>query len=239
MAGSQAPAAVTHVATNHWQGYWRRSGWGIAAGLALMLLAIPVVGARVSSYDALLRAVASGDVTHVDAAGMLRPSSTGYGRVEVSWRNGLLTRLTEVTDASSPREADSIGYGGEWDPVEINLRNALRSEQPGLTISRAPMRASYSELAGWRIPLWLGLPVFALCLLSFMLVVSGPQPRRANRWAWAWLVLASPLGIAAYLVLGGPTGLTKAPDPAKRRMRGGMGFLLSLGLAAFMPWTRG
>jgi hypothetical protein len=77
-------------------------------------------------------------------------------------------------------------------------------------------------------PGWLGL--FYLVLLAATLVLKGgPRPWRATRWAWAWLVLlVPPYGIAAYLVLGGPTGLLRPRDPRRVWLTGGWAFLLAL-----------
>lgn len=239
MSSVQASDSQTQaqLRVRQWQGRWRRTGWIVAAALVLAVLVTPVVGTRVSTYDDLRSALAAGDVTRVNAAGLLPPSATGHGTVELTWREGFLNRVAEVTEASSRHEAESISYRNEWGPVVVDLESALRSVQPGLTITQNRQRDSYSELHGWRGPLWWGMATFGLLLLTLWYVATGPAPWRANRWAWAWLVLSSPIGIAAYLVLGGPTGLAREPEAGKRRMRGGVGFLLALFLSTVPKWN--
>jgi lipopolysaccharide export LptBFGC system permease protein LptF len=51
---------------------------------------------------------------------------------------------------------------------------------------------------------------------------------RLTRWAWGWFVLlAGPLGCAAYLLLGGPLGVARPRNPS-RRVTGGWAFLLAM-----------
>lgn len=68
----------------------------------------------------------------------------------------------------------------------------------------------------------------ALVVAAAWLLVNGPQPWRATRWAWFWTFgLATPLGIVFYLVLGGPTSLSHPPRPGRERLTGVLAFLLT------------
>ena len=70
---------------------------------------------------------------------------------------------------------------------------------------------------------------------ALLLLVAGPQPRRANRWAWFWLVYVgrtSGLGVLAFLILG--TRRRRRADlagqhraDARPRLDGWQGFALA------------
>lgn len=82
---------------------------------------------------------------------------------------------------------------------------------------------------------WPVLAVFAAgCLATLWLLVNGPQPWRATRWAWFWLA-APPLGLLAFLLLSGPTPGLGITRPATKRLTGGKAFLLALLLSALVP----
>lgn len=75
-------------------------------------------------------------------------------------------------------------------------------------------------VAGWL--------VFVASAATLLLLIGGPQPWRATRWAWFWLALpVAPLGLLAYFLLGGPLGVARPRHP-NRRLTGGWAFLLAL-----------
>jgi hypothetical protein len=69
-----------------------------------------------------------------------------------------------------------------------------------------------------------------LTLCGVGLLVAGPEPWRATRWAWFWLVLTSPFVSVLFLLLSGPTVAVPGPRNPRRRLTGGWAFLLSLPL---------
>lgn len=65
-------------------------------------------------------------------------------------------------------------------------------------------------------------------LLCLGLLIFGPQPRWATKWAWFWLTLAvGPLWLAFVLFEPVPLWI-KHPLPAVKRFTGGWSFLLSV-----------
>ena len=70
-------------------------------------------------------------------------------------------------------------------------------------------------------------PVLQGVEAALWLVVNGPRPWRATRGGWSWL-LASPVGVLAFLVLSGPTPPLRAPPVTGRRLTGGRALLLSI-----------
>jgi hypothetical protein len=86
------------------------------------------------------------------------------------------------------------------------------------------MRVAY----GVAVPGWVALLGLAAWFGSWLLIIGGPQPWRATRWAWAWLAsIGAPVGLLAFLLLGGPLGVGRPRNPA-RRLTGGWAFLLAL-----------
>jgi hypothetical protein len=92
---------------------------------------------------------------------------------------------------------------------------------------------------GWGVPWHVVLLGTASWLAVLLLIVGGPEPWRATRWAWGWAwLLAGPLGSVAYLLLGGPTGFLR-PQHGHRRLTGGWAFLLAWVLFAGWRETNG
>ncbi|RJK96977.1 hypothetical protein [Vallicoccus soli] len=69
----------------------------------------------------------------------------------------------------------------------------------------------------------------AAWLVALVVLVAGPQPRRATKWAWCWflVVLPSTLGVLAWLLLDAPWSRRRraAREPLahdlQRRLPGG------------------
>lgn len=62
-------------------------------------------------------------------------------------------------------------------------------------------------------------------------LINGPQPRWATRWAWFWLILNPALVITAalFLIVSGPVSPTREPVPQSgRRLTGGWAFLIAV-----------
>lgn len=62
-------------------------------------------------------------------------------------------------------------------------------------------------------------------IATLVLLVTGPQPRLATKWAWFWLLGVGPLGLAFLLLEPVPVWLREAL-PARSRLTGGWAFLL-------------
>lgn len=77
-------------------------------------------------------------------------------------------------------------------------------------------------------------------LAGLFLLIAGPQPRLATRWAWFWLALHAPPMMLALVVLEPtPWGRRLPIPPTARRLTGGWALLLSLLLASLLtavPW---
>ncbi len=198
-------------------------GWFLLACCALLAVTALVAGERTASYGDLRLAIAQGDVDEVTISGGLVDGSRGAATVEVHWRSGPIARVAEVIEARPP----SAGPGNDL-PVVSNVEDDLLSSDPDLVVHHADGLVGHTEMLGWRLPSWTGFFGLAVWLSTLMLIVGGPRPWRANRWAWFWFfVFAAPLGTIGYLLFGGPSGLAP-PRVGAPRMRGGWAFVLAL-----------
>ena len=116
--------------------------------------------------------------------------------------------------------------------VRGSVTDALHELDAGLEVRDEPLRGGWQmDVLGLRLEGWAVPAVAVLGLGTLMLLVGGPEPERATRWAWFWLMLAlPPLVCPAYLALGGM--LRERPEPGTRRLRGGWAFVLALVLGA-------
>lgn len=221
--------------------WWRWTGWLLAAGFLALVLLTLATGQRPATIADLRATMAAGDVSEIRTEGLLPDGATGYSQVTITWDGGLFDHWTTIYDASSPREAQEAGADDPdaSPPVVVGLEESLGTTRPDVTIvETGPSLGTYTEaLDGWRIPSGVGWLCLAVFLAGLLLVGGGPEPRRANRWACFWMALLSPLGLAAYLVLAGPTGLSRAPADHSRRLRGGWGLVVALLLQQVLPWT--
>ncbi|RYC10567.1 hypothetical protein [Nocardioides zhouii] len=205
---------------------WRLTGalFGLLALVAAALLV--TTGMRPATYGDLLADVASSKVSEVQVVGDEPPAKGD--RVELRWSvwNGLLDQYAVV------QVDDSRGYNA-WDESvfvsAVDPRDTLRGINSGITLtSGSSLDAPSTSVHGWRAPGAVVLLVLATWLGILLLLVGGPEPWRATRWAWAWFVLlAGPLGCVAYLLLGGPLGVAR-PRAGHRRLTGGWAFVVAM-----------
>lgn len=225
------PAAIeapNPSAVADWPAPARRFGWALFAAWIVLLVAVVFLGERSSSRADLEDAVASGEVTSVEVYGGLPEGARGYARVELHWRDGPFAYYVELGEAKprprAPRGETNLPI------VRPGVVDRLVASNEDLEVERRsdsgpPFSASF---LAWQLPWPLALGGPLLVLVTLGLLIVGPQPWRATRWAWFWIQgIAAPLGMLAYLVLGGPTGLSRPPRPEARRLTGGWAFLLT------------
>lgn len=233
-------------------GTLRRVAWLPAVGLVGVCLAAVACGDRPGSLDALTEQIARGHVDTVEVAGALEPGERGTSQVQLRWDAGWPTRTARVLQASDPR---GPRRPGQVAPVLVgDLRDALAERAgvdaeglrivevarflppprpepgPGLHVD---VRLDRAEVLGFRIPPPWGWLYGASALAVLLILLVGPQPRRATRWAWFWLLLAPWFGVlvgVGFLAAGGAlTGSGGAPEES--RLGGGRAFLGLIGLA--------
>lgn len=235
-AGQEVAAPKPLWATDRWR-------WVLMTVAVALLAVAPFVATHPKSLSDLKDAVASGAVTHVVIADPLPEGATGLATPEIRWEQGGITHATQVMQVSD-RSVATPSSQAPTDMVVGDVRQYLRGLPGGgpdrLTINETT-RASSGSILGWQVPGWFALTSIVLWLLTLTLVIGGPAPWRATRWAWFWCVV-SPVafvGVPAYLALSGrlPWG---ASEPPKRRVTGGWAFaamLLLSGMVDSLGWT--
>ena len=195
----------------------------LALGWVALALTTVLVGQRSASLEDLRLAVDAGRVTEVRVSQDAEPDATAetvYVQAAV-WRDRLVLHRTEFQQVGF---ATAVPVSG-LPVVSTDLAEDLRAE--GVRVRPLEDRFSHSEVAGWQVPAWVGMLLFAEWLVTLFLLVGGPVPERATRWAWFWLN-SSPFGVLAFLLLAGPFPGVPGPRPGARRLTGGWAFLASL-----------
>lgn len=194
----------------------------------LVVVAAVLLGVRTASWSDVERLVEDGQVETVRVSEELGAQATGYATVIVQWRHGPFRYQAEVIQVRGGQQVLHEALSSDEEPVVVRGAPSARlaALQPGLRVRHDIQRQSDGALLGWRVPVPIGIVAFVLHLAGLALLVTGPQPWRATRWAWYWLLLP-PVGSIAFLLLSGPTAGLPAPNPT-RRLTGGWAFLLSL-----------
>ncbi|MCK9822775.1 hypothetical protein NOCD_04690 [Nocardioides cavernae] len=214
-------------------GRWDRiAAWSLLAILVVMLGAAVVLGERAVTVSDLRAAIAAGDVTEVRMSEQLPEGSRGNASVTIRWRDHGIAYVTDVTQASSERQARKVRRPAD-EVVVGDVSDWLRTNGRQVTVT-GPTNQHYSgirtTIVGFDAPGWLtfvGLGVVCATLL----LIGAIEPWRATRWGWAWLVLLTPVGVPLFLLFGGLTGLLR-PRPGAYRLTGGWAFLLASAIGA-------
>ncbi|MDO5534001.1 MAG: hypothetical protein Q4F65_05055 [Propionibacteriaceae bacterium] len=213
--------------------------YAVLALLVAVGIGILALGTRPAPVTELGQALASGRVTEVTVANALAPGATGTATAEVRWHDGLLPRFTTVRQVAPPPGQDGGVVVSEPDqPVTTSIEEWLTgyTEAP-LAITHVEDRTTGTTwwLYGWKVPAWVALPGLLAGLLTLSLLITGPEPLRATRWAWFWAI-GSPLSFVTlplFLLIGLPrTGAIEQPYTKAGRLTGGWSFLLFCVLGA-------
>jgi hypothetical protein len=221
---------------------WRDRRWRVVglllATLALATAALMVTtGTRPATYGDLLSDVASSKVDEVQVSGPETPEDGDTVELRWSVLGGVLDQYAVV------EVAGSRAYNAWDEPVFVTAedpRQTLRDINPFVRVTDGPRTTDHATMfMGWGVPWQVAIVGMASWLAVLLLIVGGPEPWRATRWAWGWAwLLTGPLGSVAYLLLGGPTGFRR-PQHGHRRLTGGWAFLLAWLLFAGWRETNG
>jgi hypothetical protein len=208
----------------------------LAGAVVLAWVAMLVGGLVQQVHPATLaqleRDIRAGQVEVVRVNGGLPANAMGSAGVTLQWRSGWSRREATVVEAS-PGKPRREARSNKATVVDPGLRDRIRALDPDLRIEEAGLPTSGPIVFTMPVPWWAAVSALLVWFFTIMMVGAGPQPRRATRAAWAWLVvLAAPVGVPAYLALGGPTRALLVRPGAGRRLTGGWGFLLAVMLAS-------
>ena len=213
----------------------RRSGWALLACCTVLLACAFMFGERASTLPELEAQVAAGDVRAVRLSGGMSSAGQGFSVVEVHWRHGSRAYTTKVIEARPRHEGREAADDGVTALIAEDLGSRLEKMQPGIRVDRVARSTGLSADAfGWHFTGWIFWALLFEYLCTLGLVIWGPEPRRATRWAWFWLIsAAAPLTAMVFLVLGGAISRLPAHDTT-RRLTGGWAFLLAGAIAAVL-----
>ncbi len=200
------------------------------------LVAAVTTGQRSSTLDRLDAAVSQGRVAAVRVAGGLPGRGSGFATVEVTWREGLLAYRTEVVEVRRPGAAPEQGTRGTT-PTLVNesVAEHLGAISPGVVVEQGPRSGGWrADTLGFALGERLAVALLALWLVTVGFVAGGPEPWRATRWAWFWLLSTPvmPLVALGYLLLAAPAPGLPAPRDPGRRLRGGWALVIALALGS-------
>lgn len=230
--GALALLVLAVLIEAHGRGGTRRAiAWLLLAGWAATIVGALTTASRTGDVDHLVSAVSRGDVTEVEATGGLGPRGTGFATIELRWREHGFRYSTEVVQVRGRHAARHAGgIGNATSRFTGSLEDYLTIDGGTVRVARFGGTDSgfSATFLGWEIGGALALATVSLLALTLLDCGFGPEPWRATRWAWTWLMLGfAPLAAPAYLLLGGPTGLFRPLDP-NRRLTGGWAFVIAL-----------
>lgn len=234
VAASPAPGAESSVG-----GPARGAGradvlrWLLLACWLFILLSTPLLGERSAPLRQLESALTTGQVHTVALTQGLAAHSTGYGTQELHWRQGWHRFHAEVVMVSPGGDYAQAQEEGVATRRGLDIAGELLRHNPQVNITRVPRHHAGGEVYGWQVPLQLGVFASAAAVGTLAILIAGPQPWRATRWAWFWL-MATPVGTLLFFILAGPTPPLRPPRTPGRRLTGGWGFLLSVLLASLL-----
>ena len=205
---------------------WRLFARSLAVGWLALLALFLAFGARGSTFAHLESELRAGHVHRVEVSGdPLPPGAHGFTTMSVHWRRWGIPFEAEVRVPSNGRDRPP----GPLRPVTVaDVDGRLRADQPGVLVTHAPVERPTGNVDQWHVPGWLLVPTILLMALTLRLLVQGPAPWRATRWAWFWIVGLGWLGLLPFFVLGGPALLTRPPRRPERRVTGFWAFILVL-----------
>jgi hypothetical protein len=215
-------------------------GWRVMRMTLLVLVlgliaAAAVLGRAPGELNHLSEALSSHRLAEVTVIGDGLPGDArGCATQQVVWRRDGLLRYVQLVVHRGDAAGCSVGGSETLDTGITDVAVWVRQLDPGVTIHREPWPRCTGTLGRWTVPP--GLLAFALpaWLAGLYVLVAGPQPWRATRWAWFWLS-GSVVGALAFLVLSGPTPGLPEPRRPQRRLTAGWAFFLGLALAAVAP----
>jgi hypothetical protein len=192
-----------------------------------------LVAARLCAALALaVWALASLAFVGRDAEGLVLLEDAQRGRVTsvVATYDGVLWRTDGVRrpwHTDLPLRVAGQSYG------RFQVSDLLEEYAPG---ERIPV-TQRSSLE----PRWLRLTAVAAGVFSFLLLIGGADPWRANRWGWFWLLgLGRDVGLGAllFLLLSGPTPGIPRPRPDAERWTGwrALAVAMIVGIALQFGW---
>lgn len=213
---------------------WDQIRWALLVCWLVAVTATVLTGERASTWAEVRTLVATGEVNAVRVVGELTDRGTGYSVVEVHWRRDPIRYRNEVVQVlgnggRGPDAAHESATGVLHEPPSSRLTGL----QPELQVTRDQDRSNSEPLLGWMVPSWLAFLAALLFVPGLAVLIAGPTPGRATRWACPGYRCPRSGGSCSCW-LPGPLPAFPHPRSRHRRLTGGWAFLLSLPLMGIL-----
>jgi hypothetical protein len=218
--------------------------WGLLAAVAVVAAGLTLLGTRTASINDLRAAVAAGTVSEIRVAGALpeglgATGGSGYATVHLAWDEGGRARSATVLQVSDPTVSATDAVSAE-ERVVGDVDRYVRGMPGGESVrivrdDRGLPRGG--TLFGVEVPTWVVSAAVVAWLGTLVLLLAGPEPFVATRWAWFW-ILVSPfavVGVPLFLAIGGG-GRSFAGEPSRSRRMTGRWTFLVVAVSASVVW---
>lgn len=207
---------------------WDVFRWVLLIGWISVVVAIPLASTRTSSWGELVDRVESGKVTEVHLSSDLPVGRDDEVTVHVQWEDGYWRHVTEVTQIGADRRTGFVDNDRSTATLTSTPASELRLLQPDLVVSELDVPDhELARFAGFEFTWALTIAAAVLTIAGFILLVFGPVPWRATKWAWFWLMGLPPF-LALFVLLSGPVPGLPPPRRPLRRLTGGWAFLIAV-----------
>jgi hypothetical protein len=211
---------------------WDRLRLGLLGCWLVLFAGVWLLGEHAVPVSRLDAVVSSGQVSTVRVSRPIPGSWQSADHVQSAhWTEGLHRYVASVRQVT---RGDRPTGSSPYPVIRQPLGDRLIHEAPGSLVVRVlPTTDALdpTEMLGRRVPSWVSWARIALYVGGLVLLVNGPEPWRARRWAWFWLMSLfglQTLGVLAFLALSGPTPLMSPPRPGRRPLRSGWAFVIAL-----------
>lgn len=207
---------------------WDVFRWVLLVGWIAVAVAIPLSSTRTSTWADLVDRVESGKVTAVQVSRELPAGRDGEVTVHLRWRDGHWRHVTEVTQVSEDREFELVDNDRSTETLTTSPTAELKGFQPDLVVSELDVPDhELARFLGFEFTWVLTIAAVVLTVAGLVLLVLGPNPWRATRWAWFWLMGLPPVA-ALFVLLSGPVPGLPPPRRPLDRLTGGWAFFISV-----------
>lgn len=201
----------------------------LAAAYVVLLLAGIVVHQEGAALGDLYADAERGELSRVVVRGdALEPGATGSAKLEVTWSTGLRRWRVDVTqDVPEAGRVGGLVSGTDAERTTDDVGQQVRLRDSSVEVVRRGPRTAGVRLWGAGLSEPQSIPLVATLLAAVVLLIVGPEPWRATRWAWFWL-LSIPGAELVWLVRSGPTPRLSRPPMHGARLTGGRAFAVSV-----------
>lgn len=207
--------------------------WAMLA-LWIFVMAVAVtIGNRGSNLGELESALNTGGITSVMVTPGLPSDAEGSMTQTIYWRSGLLNYYAEVRMVTPSSDGTTTSSNDVAVRSGYDIAAQIAEEAPAVAITRIDGRLSSGGIYGFQVPTRLIWFALTGAVGTLMVLVSGPEPWRATRWAWFWLITTG-VGPPLFLILAGPTPPLCSPRDSRRRLTGGWAFLIAMFFGSFL-----